>query len=248
MTLKDKGFMTLPFDLRVADWATVAYGLACDLVADAQVRARNLRHGETWFVGVDALPNDASGTVGGVPLKGPWEAHVPDLPQHRAQLSIIYPGYPKQDAGESDGNHRYRKNRAAAHVDGLLPEGPERRRFAKEYHAYILGIPLNSCAASPTLVWPGSHHRMGAALRSALLDAADPGAVDITDSYQAARRAVFAAGDPVPLRAQVGESFLIHRHALHGTAAWAGPAQAEGRMIAFFRPAFAQVQDWLAAT
>ena len=87
---------------------------------------------------------------------------------------------------------------------------------------------------------------MGEMLRDALVDASDPGAIDITDRYWAARRAVFARDDPVPVSVGVGESFLIHRHALHGTAPWTGPAQAEGRMIAFFRPEFPSVSDWLA--
>lgn len=247
MSLTQNGFLTLPYDARVADWAAQAYDIARKLTADPESRARNLRHGETWFVGVDALPNDASGAVNGVPLAGPWDGLVPDRPQHAAQLSVIYPGYPKQDPGESDGNHRFRKIRAAAHVDGLLPEGPERRRFAREYHAYILGIPLNSCTAAPTVVWPGSHVPMGEMLRGALAGAADPGAVDITERYQMARKAVFETGDPVPLPVGVGESFLIHRHALHGTAPWQGAALNEGRMIAFLRPEFASITPWLAA-
>ncbi len=246
MTLERRGFLKLPYDPRVAGWAAATYAVAQDLTADPEIRARNLRHGATWFVGVDALPNDASGAVNGVPLAGPWEAFVPTLPQHAAQLSIIYPGYPGQDPGESDGAHRYRKNRGAAHVDGLLPEGPEKRRFAREFHAYILGIPLNTCACAPTLIWPESHLVIGTALRAALSGGQDVTATDITEVYQAARREVFKSTAPEPLSVGVGESFLIHRHALHGTAPWEGPAREEGRMVAFFRPEFASPAAWLA--
>jgi hypothetical protein len=160
------------------------------IARDPAVQAANLRHGNTWFVGVDALPNTPDGAIGDVPLMGAWRDAVPALPLHRAQVSIIYPGYPKQDVGESDANHRYRLNRAAAHVDGLLPVGPQKRRFAMEYHAYILAIPLSKVAAAPPVVWEGSQTIMQRALREAIGDA-DPSQVDITDAYQAARREVF---------------------------------------------------------
>jgi len=115
------GYALFEYDPGLAHWAEVARQRALSLSADAQVRARNLRHGETWFVGVDLLDNDETGTVQGVPLQGAWQEHVPALPLHRAQVSIVYHGYPKRDVGESEANHRFRRNRFAAHVDGLLP-------------------------------------------------------------------------------------------------------------------------------
>jgi len=238
------GFVLFGADARVTQWAAAAHDVAKDIAADPEMQAANLRHGNTWFVGVDALPNAADGSIAGVPLKGPWQDHVPDVPQHAAQLSIIYPGYPKQDAGESDANHRFRIKRCAAHVDGLLPEGPERRRFAREYHAYILGLPLTVATAAPTVVWRGSHVIMQAALSEAIGDHLI-GSVDLTDAYHAARRAVFERCEMVSLRADPGQSFLIHRFALHGTAPWEGP-EGPGRMIAFLRPEFTDPQDWLA--
>jgi len=44
-----------------------------------------------------------------------------------------------------------------------------------------------------------------------------------------------------------GEALLLHRMILHGMAPWADGAAAEpeGRIIAYFRPEFADVQDWL---
>jgi hypothetical protein len=36
----------------------------------------------------------------------------------------------------------------AAHVDGLLAEGPEKRRYVREPHAYILGVTLSIAAAA----------------------------------------------------------------------------------------------------
>ena len=134
-----EGFTVFDHDPRTAAWAQAALGEAREIAADPKMQCPdNLRHGQTWFVGVDALSNGPDGSIAGVPLAGPWQPFVPDLPQHQAQLSIIYAHYPKQDAGESDANHRYRRTRSAAHVDGLLPVGALRRRFAVEYHAYIL--------------------------------------------------------------------------------------------------------------
>lgn len=243
------GFTVFDHDPRTLAWAQAAREAACRVARDpAWQGPDNLRHGKTWFVGVDALPNGADGRIGGVPLAGPWQAHVPDLPLHPAQLSMVYAGYPAQDAGESDANHRYRRDRAAAHVDGLLPVGPARRRFACEYHAYILALPLNDMAQAPTVVWPKSQRIMQAALRAAIGDN-DPAQVDITEAYIAARKQVFASGDPVPLRLRPGQSALLHPFVLHGTQAWGNapdPAGA-GRMIAFFRPECAGgAADWLA--
>ncbi|MGJ8547188.1 MAG: hypothetical protein ACSHWZ_17210 [Sulfitobacter sp.] len=245
--LETDGFQTYPFDPATAAWAAAAKARMQKITEDPGIMAQNLRHGDTWFVGVDVLPNGPDGAVDGVPLAGTWQEDVPDLPQHRAQVSIIYPGYPQQDAEQSDANHRYRVRRLAAHVDGLLPEGPSRRRFAREYHAYILALPLNHCAASPTVVWRGSYKIMQAAIVSAIGDS-PVGQVDVTDAYHAARRDVFDRCTPVPLHLGPGEAGLIHRFALHGTEIWgksSGTGDSEGRMIAFFRPEFPDPQTWL---
>ena len=245
MSLSRDGFVVFDGDPRVAAWARAAQRVATHLASDPVTRAQNLRHGETWFVGVDVLPNDPDGTVNGAPLAGPWQDHVPVIPLHKGQLSIIYPGYPRRDPEQSEANHRYRITRAAAHVDGLLPEGPGRRRHAREFHAYILGLPLNAVSAAPTLVWPGSHQIMQSAIADAI-GTRPVQEVDVTEAYHDARRRVFETCDPVPLRAAPGQSYLIHRFALHGTAPWQGPV-GPGRMIAFFRPEFDNPADWLRA-
>lgn len=237
------GFVVFDTDPRVTAWASAAAGAALQVEADPVARDQHLRHGGTWFVGVDALPNGPQGEIGEVPLAGPWQAIVPQLGLHRAQLSIIYPGYPKRDVHQSEANHRYRVSRCAAHVDGLLPEGPGKRRFAREYHAYILGLPLNDVADAPTVVWRGSHRIMQAVLAEATGDA-PVGTVDLTEAYHAARRQVFERCERVPLRARVGQSYVIHRFALHGTAPWP-EGTGQGRMVAFFRPEFSDPGDWL---
>ncbi len=246
--MTDQGFCVFAYDARVARWAAAAHAVACGIAADPAVQAVNLRHGRTWFVGVDALPNGPDGSVAGVPLAGAWQDELRwQGAWHAAQVSIVYPGYPQQDAGESDANHRYRIARHAAHVDGLLPEGPVRRRFLREPHAFIVGLPLNHADAAPLMVWPGSQRLMGDALR-AVIGRADPTTVDLTEGYQAARRRVFETITPVPVRAAPGQVVLLHRHVLHGVAPWAreDTAPPEGRMIAYFRPQ-QSAEAWLDA-
>lgn len=241
------GFTVFAHDDQVLAWAQAARPIASQLSQDPVIRTDNLRHGQTWFVGVDALPNDPDGSIAGTPLAGPWTDYIsPPNRWHRAQLSIVYPGYPRQDEDETDANHRYRITRKAAHVDGLLPIGPKRRRYLREPHAFILGLPLNVSDASPLVVWPGSQFIMGAALRQAI-GAADPTQVDITEAYHAARRSVFERITPITVSAQPGQSILLHRHLLHGVDVWhpAATAPPEGRMITYFRPEFSAL-EWIA--
>ena len=223
-------------------WARAAHGPA---VAALQDQPR--RHSGTWAVGLDLLPNDAQGHIG-APL--PWEELGLDpLPLHPAQLSAIYPGYPGRDPEESEAAHRFRLERDAAHLDGLLALGPEKRRFMKEPHAWILGLALTESDASPLVVWEGSHE----ILRAALLEALTPhppetwADIDLTEAYAAARRRCFAECPRVVLNQSPGEAVILHRMVLHGVAPWASGAKAppEGRINAYFRPCLASVEDWL---
>ncbi|MEP3675443.1 hypothetical protein [Sulfitobacter sp.] len=249
----DDGFLVFDHDPHVEAWAREAHRIACSVALEPnKCGPENLRHQRTWFVGVDALPNGPDGSIGNVPLVGPWQGQLPDLPLHPAQLSIIYPGYPKRDSDESEANHRYRITRSAAHVDGLLPTGALRRRFAMEYHAYILSIPLNAVPRSPTVVWRGSQKIMQSALQEAI-GSRVPAKVDITQAYQEARRKVFETCPQVPLELEVGQSAVLHPFILHGTQPWGPESRApekdatqEGRMIAFFRPECAGgAAEWL---
>ncbi len=241
------GFCVFAHQEETAAWANAAHDAALHIARDPAIRAANLRHGNTWFVGVDALPNDPDGSIAGVPLAGRWGSQIaPPATWHPAQLSIVYPGYPQLDPAETDANHRYRITRKAAHVDGLLPVGSARRRYLREAHAFILGLPLTRSDASPLMVWPGSHRIMGAAFRQAVGRNA-PCEIDLTDAYHAARRAVFDQITPVAVCARPGQAVLLHRHLLHGVEVWhqGALAPAEGRMIAYFRPVFSAA-DWLA--
>ncbi|SLN22509.1 hypothetical protein PSA7680_00886 [Pseudoruegeria aquimaris] len=255
--LRARGWLRFPADAALRAWAEAALP-AARVAIHAPENAHWHRHGGTWFAGVNALENDASGRIGGVPLAG---AAVEFIARHlgapeawdKAQISAVLPGYPGRDAGESDAAHRFRLRRDAAHVDGLLPVGPRRRRKAAEPHAFILGIALNQAGpeASPLVVWEGSHE----VIRAAFLEALDGvpqrewAEQDLTDIYQATRRRIFETCPRRCLPLRPGEAILLHRLALHGIAPWQAGAQAgaEGRVIAYFRPPMpGGVTAWLA--
>ncbi|MEQ9694113.1 hypothetical protein [Shimia sp. SDUM112013] len=250
------GWVRVPFDPAVKSWVDHVHP-----AAEAAMYDPALAHWwvceDTWFVGVDALDNDATGAVGTGPALG--GAPIDDvrhlcghmLPLHKAQVSVTRPGYPRPRSGETEAAFRYRQIRAAAHVDGIRADGPDRRRRIAEPHAFILGLPLNQShpQAAPLVVWEGSHHIIGAALRTALAGHAPAtwGQVDITDAYVAARKEVFARCDRVQVQAEPGEATLLHRHVLHGVDPWPDGVPGAYRMIAYFRPELpGGVAGWLA--
>jgi len=237
------GWLVLPHDPAVARWAEAA-NAACDRMLQT---GPPLRHGGTWCVGVDALDNGPVGAVDGVPLAGAWRDLVPMPAQwHRAQLSVVFPGYPAQDATETDAAHAYRVTRAAAHVDGLHGEGSPLRRHLREAHAFIMGLPLNASAASPLVVWSGSHAIMRAAFAACFAGVPPQhwGDLDVAAAYQAARRNVFETCPRVAVTARPGQVVLLDRHLLHGVAPWDAAITDPCRKMAYFRPLGA-VADWL---
>lgn len=250
--LHTHGWTRFGWDSRTARWAQAAYAAGRQALEDPAL-AHWYHCEKTWFVGVDALPNDASGAVQDVPLAGAAVEALtamfgPVPPLHRAQLSVMFPGYPKPRAGESAGAFRYRLNRDSAHVDGLLAEGPERRRHLREPHAWILGLPLtlSDPGAAPLVVWEGSHLVMAEAFATAFRGYPPErwGDLDVTEIYQAARRRVFDTCRRTRVHARPGEAFVVHKLALHGVAPWTAPA-APGRMIAYFRPEVSDQKLWL---
>lgn len=260
-TVKDDfamlGWAVGPANTALKDWAVHALKTARTVVTDPAMAHWHQCEG-TWFVGVDALPNAADGRVGAsAPLRradlhplGHITGPLPAL--HNAQLSVTYPGYPRPREGESDAAFRYRRNRDAAHVDGVLATGSARRRRVQEPHAFILGLPLTRAdpEASPLVVWEGSHHIMRAAFTQVFEGYARDtwSEVDVTEAYQAARREVFETCRRVPVLAAPGSALVLHRLALHGVAPWEDGAKADpdGRMIAYFRPPMpGGVSAWL---
>ena len=209
-----------------------------------------LRCGGTWAVGLDLLPNAPDGSVAGVAF--PWDAvGLAAEPLHLGQLSAVYPGYPRPSPDETEAAFRFRRNRDAAHLDGLLAIGTDKRRMIKEPHGWILGLPLTACSpdAAPLVVWEGSHRIIRQALRAALADHPSErwGNIDITAAYQTARAQVFETCRRVEVPSRPGQATLLHRLLVHGVAPWGNGASAppEGRIIAYFRPVMASVSDWL---
>lgn len=244
---RDRGWARFAAEPGLAAWAAHARVAARTAVRDPGLAQWHQCEG-TWFVGVDALDNASDGAVAG---SGPLQGAVTDFiaaniapvtALHRAQISVIYPGYPRPRSGESAAGFRYRRDRDAAHVDGVLAVGPARRRKVHEPHSFVLGLPLTEASpeAAPMVVWEGSHHIMRRAFAAAFAghDPANWADLDVTQVYQAARRTVFETCPRVPVHAVPGEAYVMDRLALHGVAPWGAQAQAgpDGRMIAYFRP------------
>lgn len=216
------------------------------------------RYQNTWFAGVNVLPNDVNAAVAGSgPLQGPAvdfiasELGLNDFAWDQAQVSVCFPGYPQPMDGESEAKARYRRERDAAHLDGLLPEGPERRRHLREHHGFVLGIPMVEFdpGASPFVIWEGSHEiiRETFTRRFSGLEPRHWGDEDVTDLYQQVRREIFESCRRVEIHARPGEAYLAHRLSLHGMAPWQDGARAgpDGRMICYFRPNTFGPYDWL---
>lgn len=248
------GWAVVPAEPALNAWVDIVAAPLCALSdADADRRC-----GGTWSPGVNLAPTRADGAwpeMGAPPLSGlairaaRILAAAPDLALDRAQISTVRPGYPVQEAGESVAAHRYRRERAAAHLDGLT-RGRDGARHLTERHGFLLGVALDDAGASegasPLVIWERSQDVMREMLAAALSGVSDTpdavAAVDVSRPYQAARRRVFeaAARRSAPLRR--GEAVLVHRLCLHGVAPWTAPFSALGaagptrRSIAYFRP------------
>ena len=258
-TFFEQGWCKFDHEPVLADWVEQTLPAARACVA-ASENAQWLRCGGTWFAGVNVLTNDATGMVpGGVVLGGRVvdfihdELGLKDFDWEPGQVSVCYPGYPKPMVAESEAAFRYRLKRDAAHVDGLIPEGPERRRHLREHHGFLLGIPMvdAGAGAAPFVIWRGSHKLIRKAFNQRFegLRPTEWGDVDVTELYQLTRRKIFETCERVELTARVGEAYLVHRLALHGVAPWASDAEAspDGRMIVYFRPEVGGPEGWLKA-
>jgi hypothetical protein len=238
-------------------WIEHAYPAVNAALADPQ-NEKSFLYGNTWFVGTSALPNNKLGAVNGGPaLSGDVVDFIerylrlPAFEWDRGQVSVCFPGYPKPIPGEPESTRHFRLKRDGAHIDGLLAEGAKRRRFIREHHAFVMGIPLVHVdrEMSPFVIWEGSHKTIRRAFQNALfgIDAEDWHAVDVTDAYNAARREVFETCPRIEITARRGEAYVVHRLALHGVAPWYGEAgtHSRGRAVIYFRPAFMSAEDWL---
>ncbi len=251
------GWVLFDHDPAVLQWIHHALPAARQTLKDSAHR-HGWRHGQTWFVGVNALDNDRYGAVGNGPaLTGRALTYLAgtsafrELPLDKAQISVCLPGYPARSDEESAASHRYRQHQDAAHLDGLLRRGSNRRRYLGEHHAYILGIPLVDvpAGASPLVVWEGSHRMAQQWFRRLLADreVSTWKDLDLTDAYHALRREIFERCPRREIHAQPGQCYLLHRMALHGIAPWRADSRAgpDGRMICYFRPELPDPRTWL---
>ena len=244
------GWCRFPFDPALKSWVDLVRPHALATRFDPDLEKAWLRGEGTWFVGVNALENDATGAIAG---SGPIQGAAIDFIRQTlgfenialdaAQVSICYPGFPKPMNGESAASFQYRLKRGAAHIDGLHAEGPTRARKLREYQGFLLGIPLTktSKTAAPLVLWEGSHHAIAHALKQALegVPMAKWPDIDLTKTYRAARRTAFGACKRVAVHALPGESYVLHRFTLHGVAPWpkeTAPENDDGRAIIYFRP------------
>jgi hypothetical protein len=251
------GWCKFDADSRLLRWIEAALPAARAARLDP-AQQKWLRYHGTWFAGVNSLDNNDRSEVGSSgPLQGGAIEFIASglklegFAWDRAQVSICYPGYPQPMHEESAARSRYRRDRDAAHVDGLLREGSRQRRHLREYHGFILGIPMVEfdADASPFVVWEGSHEIMRRRFAERF-DGVAPeqwGEQDITEVYHAAREQSFASCKRVEIHAAPGEVFLAHRLVLHGVAPWNETAQAgpDGRMICYFRPDTFGPYEWL---
>ncbi|MEM8793063.1 MAG: hypothetical protein AAGE80_15695 [Pseudomonadota bacterium] len=245
--LAKAGWALFDTDPALEEWASAARPVAEDIMADPQAQSDWLRCGGTWFAGVNIFPNAPDGSVPGRVPALAGEAFraacasigVEDVALDPAQISVCYPGYPKPWAQESEASFRFRRDRDAAHVDGLLRD-QNRDRTLGEVHGFILGIPLSATPpqAAPLVVWEGSQEIMRAAFRDrfAGLAPGDWGREVITETYVATRRRVFETCARIEVHAQPGQAYLVHRLALHGVAPWGEGGGEAPRIIAYFRP------------
>lgn len=257
MSWLSDGWQAFDCEAGLRDWIAAVRPVALAAARDPANTARWLRCDGTWFAGVSLLANDGQGRVAGAgPLRctalAEAEAVTGALPLDRGQISVTYPGYPRPGPGDSPANFAFRRDRDAAHVDGLLPIGPERRRHLREPHGWILGLPLSVCSggAAPLVVWQGSHRIMARAFRQALAPhpARDWPGIDLTAPYHGARREVLANCKRIVVEGRPGQAHLLHRLTLHGIAPWdaAATAPPEGRAVLYFRPELPDIADWLA--
>ncbi len=253
----ERGWCHFGFDAGIKQWVNACLPYAREAVLDAN-NGKWLRCGGTWFVGVNALLNRANGSLADGPsLEGEAIGFIHDVLQvsefdwDRAQVSVCYPGYPQPMPSESEAAFRFRRDRDAAHVDGLLPEGATRRRHLRQYHGFVLGVPMvKYCEkASPLVVWEGSHELVRAAMLSRFgnLAADQWSEEDITEAYHAVRNQIFKQCRRVVISANPGETYLLHRLTLHGISPWLADAETtnDGRMICYFRPETGGAWEWL---
>ena len=265
------GWLKFDYDHKIYHWVNVAKKKVFNRYNSGDFGWNNFRCGNTWFVGVNFLGNDKTASLNGACFEGIPVTEIKSYFGHNikywdeAQVSICWPNYPLQSDNETHNAFNFRVNRYAAHVDGILPFGREKRRFLKDPHAFIFGIPITYCdyKTAPVVVWEGSHLIMREAFKRTYnaSDSKNWDKIDVTNVYQKARSRVFETCQMKRLYVNLGESYLIDRLAVHGIAPWEPrepkkngvstkdiknqPEIKNGRAVIYFRPSFDITSDWI---
>ena len=229
----------------------------------------DLRCGSTWFVGANFLDNSSNGNIGTKSMSKFFFSNIskkfgPNIKYwDKAQVSICWPGYPKKDAKETKKSYDFRIKRFASHIDGVIPFGSKKRRFAKEFHAFILGFPLhNNCLdCAPLVLWEGSHKIFRKFFKEIYegISSNKISNIDITEFYNECRKKVFKNCEVKKITPQFKQPYLLDRHVLHGIDEWrekknvkCSPKNhrllnslSDGRIIVYFRPVFFNPHDWI---
>ena len=229
----------------------------------------DLRCGSTWFVGANFLDNSSNGNIGTKSMSKFFFSNIskkfgPNIKYwDKAQVSICWPGYPKKDAKETKKSYDFRIKRFASHIDGIIPFGSKKRRFAKEFHAFILGFPLhNNCLdCAPLVLWEGSHKIFRNFFKEIYegISFNKISNIDITELYNECRKKVFKNCEVKKIIPQFKQPYLLDRHVLHGIDEWrekknvkCSPKNhrllnslSDGRIIVYFRPVFFNPHDWI---
>ena len=267
---QQKGWRFLDDDGEFRPWINAAKRNIVSKFKNKQYDMGQLRSGSTWFVGINFLDNGPKGDIKGVPFSSKIQSDIRrqfgSLIEcwDQGQVSICWPGYPRRDLTETLNSFKYRVKKYASHVDGLIPTGNKRRRFAREFHAFILGIPIiNSTSHSaPIIVWEGSHlifRDLFKTLYSGLSEF-EVNNLDITEIYQECRRKVFSTCSASIVCCDKNRPYILDRHRLHGVLPWVDATRnlsvtsdtprseidpLAGRAVIYFRPQYEHKLDWV---
>ena len=266
---KKKGWSFLTKGPRYSDWLEAALNNILNNFQVSSIDKNQLRSGQTWFVGMNFLKNTSDGSLGKISFD---QVLLSQIEQKfgvsvdywdRGQVSINWEGYPKKDIFETDLSYRYRLKYFASHVDGLIPVGVKKRRYLKEPHAFVLGLPVlnNFIHSAPLVVWEGSHLIIRSMFNSIFREVEDTELenIDVTDFYKDARRQIFSSCTPRRIFSTDFQPYILDRHLLHGVAPWISSKKSQtntdwksvkldpldGRIIIYFRPYFKNLRNWI---
>ncbi len=267
--LKKNGWIFLNTDHTHYEWIVEAKKQLETKFHQKLFDCKDLRCGSTWFVGTNFLDNSSNGNIGTKLLSRKIFNNISKKFGNnikywdKGQVSICWPGYPRKDDKETIKSFNFRIKRFASHIDGIIPFGKKKRRFAKEFHAFILGFPLqNNCLESaPLVLWEGSHKIFRNFFKEIYegITSDKISSIDITELYSECRKKVFKNCEVKKITPQFKQPYLLDRHVLHGIDAWPEKKNvkynlknnmlsnnlSDGRIIIYFRPVFFNPYDWI---